>query len=177
VAEPQAQASPRSWFDLLVDALALVAAALVVLLTALILLDIAARYLRLFSLPWSLEASEYMLYAITFLGAPWVLREEGHIAIELVLERLPPLWRARIRRLTDALGAVVCALLLYYSCRVAWRSYDAGTMVRKSFEFPEWYVFAGVPAVMLILLGIYLRWLARPLRPKAPGLARRQSGA
>jgi TRAP-type C4-dicarboxylate transport system permease small subunit len=173
VAEPPAQASQRSWFDLLIDALALVSAALVVLLTVLILLDIAARYFRLFSLPWSLEAAEYMLYAITFLGAPWVLREEGHIAIELAVERLRPRWRARVRRLTDALGAAVCALLLYYACRVLWRSYDSGTMVRKSFVFPEWYVFAAVPLVMLVLLGIYLRWLARPPRPHAPEAAQR----
>ncbi|HEX6320919.1 MAG TPA: TRAP transporter small permease subunit, partial [Burkholderiales bacterium] len=70
-------ASKRSWFDALIDALALAAAALLCALVVLILIDVAARYLRLFSIPWSFEATEYMLYAITFLGAPWVLREEG----------------------------------------------------------------------------------------------------
>lgn len=163
-----AQASPRSWFDLLIDGLALVAAALVVLLTLLILCDIAARYLRIFALTWALEASEYMLYAMTFLGAPWVLREEGHIAVELVVERLPARLRLRVRRLGDALGAAVCAALLVYACRVAWRSFESGVMVHKSFVFPEWYVFALVPLVMLVLLGVYLRWLVRPPQARAP---------
>lgn len=163
-----AQASPRSWFDLLIDAMALAAAALVVLLTLLVLCDIGARYLRLFTLTWALEASEYMLYAITFLGAPWVLREEGHIAIELVVERLPEQRRASVRRATDAFGAAVCALLAYYACRVAWASYQSGIMVRKSFAFPEWYVFALVPPVMLVLLGVYLRWLLAPPRSRGP---------
>jgi TRAP-type C4-dicarboxylate transport system permease small subunit len=154
-------ASKRSALDLLIDALALVAAALLCALVVLILVDVAARYLRWFSLAWGLEASEYMLYAITFLGAPWVLRERGHIAIELVVEQLPERARAAMRLAADGLGALVCALLLFFACRVLWRSYQAGTMVHKSFVFPEWLVYAGMPLVFLILLAIYVRFLAR----------------
>jgi TRAP-type C4-dicarboxylate transport system permease small subunit len=155
-------ASKRSWFDALIDALALAAAALLCALVALILVDVAARYLRLFSIPWSFEATEYMLYAITFLGAPWVLREEGHIAIELFVERLAPGPRRAVRTLADLIGASVCVVLFFFACRVAWRSYAGGTLVHKSFVFPEWWVYAGIPPVMLILLGVFLRWLARP---------------
>lgn len=155
-------ASKRSWFDGLIDALALAAAALLCALVVLILVDVGARYLRLFSLPWSFEATEYMLYAITFLGAPWVLREEGHIAIELVVERLPPRPRRVVRRMADLLGATVCVVLFFFACRVAWRSYESATLVHKSFIFPEWWVYAGMPPVLLILLGVFLRWLVRP---------------
>lgn len=155
-------ASKRSRLDLLIDALAVVAAALLCALVVLILVDVAARYLRLFALSWGLEASEYMLYAITFLGAPWVLREGGHIAIELVVERLAPRPRRVVRRISDLLGASVCVLLFYFACRVAWRSYASGVMVQKSFTFPEWWVYAGMPPVLLILLAIYVRWMLRP---------------
>ncbi|MGH8721567.1 MAG: TRAP transporter small permease [Burkholderiales bacterium] len=158
-------ASKRSALDLLIDALALVAGALLCALVLLILVDVAARYLRWFSLAWGLEASEYMLYAITFLGAPWVLREQGHIAIDLVVERLPARARGIARRAADVMGASVCALLLYFACRVAWRSYAAGTLVHKSFVFPEWLVFAGMPPVFLILLALYARQLLRPGAP------------
>jgi TRAP-type C4-dicarboxylate transport system permease small subunit len=163
-------APPRGRLDLLIDGFALVAGALVVLLTLLIVCDVAARYLRWFSLTWALEASEYMLYAITFLGAPWVLREEGHIAVELLVERLSPPARARVRRLTDTIGATVCALLLAYSSLVAWRSHKSGILVQKSFAFPEWWGFALIPPVMLVLLCIYLRWLVRPPRPGGPAV-------
>ncbi len=154
-------ASRRSALDLLIDALALVAAGLLCALVALILVDVAARYLRWFSLAWGLEASEYMLYAITFLGAPWVLRERGHIAIELVVEQLPERARRAAGLAANALGALVCAALLVFACRVLWRSYQAGTMVHKSFVFPEWLVYAGMPPVFLILLVLYLRLVVR----------------
>jgi hypothetical protein len=51
-------------------------------------------------------------------------------------------------------------VLFTYACRVVWQSYASGIMVQKSFSFPEWVAYAGIPPVMLILLGIYLRWLA-----------------
>jgi TRAP-type C4-dicarboxylate transport system permease small subunit len=129
--------------------------------------DVGARALRLFSIPLALEATEYMLYGLTFFGAPWLLREQGHIAVEIVVERLPAGARRLVQRVADGLGATICALLLVYSCRVLWSSYRSGTMVQKSFVFPEWYGYAIVPPVMLLLLVIYVRALARPLAPPA----------
>ena len=154
-------ASRRSALDLLIDALALVAGALLCALVAIILVDVAARYLRWFSLAWGLEASEYMLYAITFLGAPWLLRERGHIAVGVVVERLSSRARRIAARTVDAIGAAVCAVLFVFACLVLWRSYESGTMVHKSFVFPEWLVYVGMPPVFLLLLAIYVRALAR----------------
>lgn len=137
-------------------------------LTLLVLVDVGARNLKLFAIPWSLETSEYMLYAMTFLGAPWVLRENGHIAIELAVERLSPRGRQRAQRAADAVGAVVCAILSVYACRILWRSYAGGVIVQKSIVFPEWIEFSIVPPVMLLLCGIYLRRLLHPRPAVAP---------
>jgi TRAP-type C4-dicarboxylate transport system permease small subunit len=138
--------------DRLVEALALVAGALLCALVAVVCLDVAARTFKLFATPWALDVSEYLLYAITFLGAPWVLRENGHIAIELVVERLPARGRAAARFASDGLGALVCAVLLYYACRVFWRSYSSGNLVYETFVFPEWYLYCLAPPVFLVLL-------------------------
>jgi TRAP-type C4-dicarboxylate transport system permease small subunit len=133
-----------------------------------VLIDVGARNLKLFAIPWSLEVSEYMLYAMTFLGAPWVLRENGHIAIELAVERLPPRARARARLAADAVGAAVCAILFVYASRLLWHSYGSGVIVQKSVVFPEWIEFTIVPPVMLLLCGIYLRRLLRPQDARPP---------
>jgi TRAP-type C4-dicarboxylate transport system permease small subunit len=147
----------RTLLDRLVDALGLVAGALLCGLVALICLDVTARTFRLFPTPWSLDIAEYTLYAITFLGAPWVLREDGHIAIEIFVERLPPRARRWVRHGSDALGAVICAVLLYYSGRALWRSYAAKNLVYETFVFPEWYLYSIAPPVFLILLLLFLR--------------------
>ena len=159
----------RAPLDRLVDTLALVAGALLCALVALTCLDVAARSFKLFPTPWTLDIAEYMLYAITFLGAPWVLREDGHIAIEIFVEPLAPPLRRAARRGSDALGAIVCAVLLYYACRALWRSYASNNLVYETFVFPEWYLYVIAPPVFLILLLLLLRRTLRPAqqRPRA----------
>jgi C4-dicarboxylate transporter DctQ subunit len=158
---------PRSALDALVNLLALAAGAMLCLLVVLICVDVTARTLRLFATPWTLDIAEYLLYGITFLGAPWVLREEGHIAIEIVVERLPSAAQVFVRRCTDGFGALVCAVLAYYAARTLWRSYSAKNLVHETFVFPEWYLYVIAPPIFLILLLLFLRRVLRP-RPAPP---------
>jgi len=139
-------------------------------LAALICLDVASRTLKLFPTPWTFDVCQHLLCAITFLGAPWVLRENGHIAIELVVERLASPARAAARRAADAVGAATCLLLLVFSCRVLWLAYAAGSLVFESFAFPEWYLYVLPPPVFALLLALYLRSLLRGASP-TPGAA------
>jgi TRAP-type C4-dicarboxylate transport system permease small subunit len=164
---------PRSALDWLIDALALVAGAMLCILTVLVCLDVASRTLRLFAMPWTLDVTEYLLYAITFLAAPWVLREQGHIAIEIVVERLPRRTRSVLQRVTDAFGAAVCSVLFVFACRVLWRSYSQNNVVHETFVFPEWYLFTLAPPVFLILAVEFVLRAARPDDPSRA--ARRQS--
>ncbi len=146
-----------SFFDRIINGLALIAGALLVVLTSLICVDVIARYFRLFATPWTLDIAEYLLYIITFLGAPWVLRDGGHISIDLFVEQLSPGLRSRVIRLANALGAIVCLVLVYYSCRTLYRSYSQNVMVHETFVFPEWYLFTVAPPIFLILFVIFLR--------------------
>jgi len=156
--------------DRLVDGLALVAGVLLCALVGLICVDVAARTFKLFATPWTLDVAQYMLYAITFLGAPWVLREDGHIAIEVFVEQLVPRARRALRRASDALGAAVCAVLLLYGARLLWRSIESRNLVYATFVFPEWYLFCLAPPVFLLLLLLLLRRTLRPAQavPREP---------
>ena len=40
-------------------------------------------------LPWSNEVSEYILYLVTLLSAPWLLRRGQHIRVDILLRALP----------------------------------------------------------------------------------------
>lgn len=159
MAAPPNPGAGKTRLDWLIDALALIAGVSLCVLTAIICLDVASRNLRLFATPWTLDVAEYLLYGITFLGAPWVLREGGHISIDIVVDRLEPRARRRTAYLTHAIGAVVCAVLLYYASRVWWRSFWDGTLVHETFVFPEWYLLSMAPPIFLILLLVFLRWI------------------
>jgi len=164
---PNRPARRGAWFDRLIDLMAVVAGVLLCALTALITVDVIGRKPGWFTIAWTLDAAEYTLYIVTFFGAPWVLRERGHIAIDLFVERLKPAARRRAAIATDAVGAVVCAVLLVYSARVWWTSYAGKVMVYESFVLAEWWIFSVAPPTFAILLALFVRFLIR--RPPPPG--------
>ena len=142
--------------------LAGVAGVLLCVLALLISLDIATRQAAGFSMPWSLDVAEYLLYLITFLAAPWVLVSGGHITVDLVVARLAPAARRRADLAASAIGAAASLLLFWFAGRVWWRSFHDGTLVYETFVFPEWWLFAAAPPVFLLLAAIFVRRVARP---------------
>src|SRR2546423_14237679 len=77
-------------FGRLLEGLMLVASAMVLVMTLLIGADVGLRNAARGGIAWSNEASEYMLYLITLLSAPWLLRQGKHIRIDILLRALPP---------------------------------------------------------------------------------------
>ena len=73
----------------LLDALALLACALVFAMTVMICADVLLRNVRIIphvvGLEWSNEVSEAMLYLVTLLTAPWLLRCGQHVRVDIVL--------------------------------------------------------------------------------------------
>ena len=143
-------------------ALAVAAGALLGFLTLLVCVDIASRQTDWFSMPWSLEVAEYLLYLITFLAAPWVLVSGGHITVDLIVARLGPSSRRRADRSANAIGAIASIVLCWFACRVWWRAFSDGTRVYETFVFPEWWLFSAAPPVFALLAAIFVRRVVRP---------------
>ncbi|MCC2097867.1 MAG: TRAP transporter small permease subunit [Hyphomicrobiales bacterium] len=146
-------------FDRFVDMLAIAAGILMVFLTALICLDVVARYFRLFAMPWSLEVAKYCLYGITFCGAPWVLRDGGHITIDLFVAGLGARARKTAQKASYILGSIICLTLTFYACRIVYVSWSQKIMINETFVFPEWYLLALAPLTFLVLFMTFLRLL------------------
>jgi hypothetical protein len=79
-------------FGALIDALAVVASLLLLAMMLVICGDVFLRNVAVPGLPagiaWSNEISELMLYLLTMLAAPWLLREGRHIRVDIVLRVL-----------------------------------------------------------------------------------------
>ena len=156
--------------DTLIDGLAVTAGVILCALTLLICFDAIGRTIVRFSnsadwgytIPWAIDVAEYALYITTFFGAPWVLREGGHISIDLVLERLTPAFRRRFLVAADVIGALVCIILFYYSCDVWWTSFREQVLIHETFIFPEWTLLSIAPVSFLVMATVMLRRAHRP---------------
>ncbi|MGE5146109.1 MAG: TRAP transporter small permease, partial [Candidatus Eiseniibacteriota bacterium] len=168
IAEPKAMATLSRLFDKLIDLLAFLACLLICLLTGIVALDVILRALNVGSMPWALEGSEYMLYGVTFFGAPWVLRAGGHVSVDVLLQQMP----ARVARffelVADLGGIVVSLFLLYYGTDVTLQSYHEHVVIYRSLVFPEWWILWVMPVTALCLVGEFIRSLARSLGGRVP---------
>jgi TRAP-type transport system small permease protein len=156
--------------DRVIQGMAALAAAIAGGMVVLICLDVLLRNLRLGSLPWSVEASEYGLYAMTLLGAPWVLALRAHVAMDLFANFLPTTPRRVLDILMLGLGASICAVLAWKGLGVTLTSQSRGAMVYKTLVFPEWWVLALFPFAMTMLALGFLRLLLQ--RTPTPNAAR-----
>ncbi len=83
----------------LLAALALLGCAVLFGMMLVIVADVLLRNVRILpgvhGVSWASEVTEYALYLLTLLTAPWLLRRGRHIRIDIVLRVIPPrlAWR------------------------------------------------------------------------------------
>jgi TRAP-type C4-dicarboxylate transport system permease small subunit len=138
-------------FGRLVDALMLGAALLLLAMVALVTADVLIRNLAGGAIDWANEVTEYALYVMTVLAAPWLLRQGRHVRLDLVLTLVPGRVAWRMELCADVLGLLVCLVLTRYGAMMAWESRRIGSMTIKNLVFPEWWLLAPVPVVFALL--------------------------
>ncbi|AZV93940.1 C4-dicarboxylate ABC transporter permease [Bordetella sp. J329] len=102
--------------------------------------DVILRNLGLNWLPSSVEISEYMLMIATFVAAPWLLYQGGHIRIDVLVTKMPRLTAQLCDVLCNLIGTIVCAVLAWQSLLVALDAAAQGNLVFKEIIFPEWWL-------------------------------------
>lgn len=123
----------------------------------LITAEVAARNLGIGGMGWVSDITEYSLPLATLLVAPWLVSGQGHVRLDLVVERLSPRHKQQLFRMTMALAGVVTGVLVYASTLLVVDTYKSGALVMKSLVFPEWWVMAAVPPLFLLLCAECLR--------------------
>lgn len=138
-------------FGRLFDVLAMMAALILLAMVVLVTADILLRNLTRSGFPWANEVSEYALYAITLMTAPWLLRRGQHVRIDLMLTYVP----ARIAWLLEAVGDIagflVCLVMLRYGVKMTIDSAMLGSITIKNLVFPEWWLLAPLPLIFALI--------------------------
>lgn len=146
-----------------------------VLMAAHVSLDAFGKYLFSFPIPATLEVvAYYYMPAVAALPIAYVEARNGHVAVEMLFDRLP----AKARRVVQLFNALVMlgfiGLLTWLAGREAIRKFDIGEYMFGEYPIIIWpgrFVFtAGLALVALISLAKLLRLLV-DLTPPAPAAA------
>ncbi|MGY6634895.1 MAG: TRAP transporter small permease [Alkalilacustris sp.] len=135
----------RRGYDGVVTAMAMLAGLALVWLMVAIVWSVSMRNLGMQPHAWLFTSTEYGVFYMTMLGAPWLVRRRGHVHIELVTAALPD----ALRRLVSRAVALGCVLVCGY---LAWRGYllVQTNIARMDFDvrayfYPRWLLTIAFP--------------------------------
>lgn len=134
----------------LLDGLMLAACLLLLAMTLIIGADVATRNAGLGGLAWSNEVSEDILYLITLLAAPWLLRQGQHIRVDILLRALPARVGWLMEWVGDVLGLACSLYFVWYGAKVLAASYAAGSISIKTLVTPEWWLLVPLPVAFAL---------------------------
>jgi len=120
-----------------------------------ICVDVLLRNVRLvpgvYGISWANEVTEYALYLITMLTAPWLLRRGQHIRIDVLLRALPKRFAWYCEWASDTLALASCVAVAVYAGKATLASGKSGSMVIKTLALPEWWLLAPLAAAFALL--------------------------
>jgi TRAP-type C4-dicarboxylate transport system permease small subunit len=138
-------------FGKLLNALAVAAALTLLAMVVMVTADILLRNLTRTGFAWSNEVSEYALYVITLLTAPWLLRRGQHVRVDLVLTLVPVRVAWLMEAAGDVLGFAVCLVMMRYGFKMSIDSAVLDSITIKNLVFPEWWLLWPLPVCFALL--------------------------
>ena len=132
-------------YDGLLSLMALIAAMTLVWLMVSVVVSVLMRNLGLQPFAWLFTSAEYGLLYMTMLGAPWLVREKGHVHIELVTAALPPTIRPVVSRFVAVLCVAVSTILAWYGLELFLTNIERNDFDVRAYFFPRWLLTITFP--------------------------------
>ncbi len=132
-------------YGVLLYGMAVIAGLTLVWLMISVTLSVVMRNLGVQPFAWLFTSAEYGLLYMTMLGAPWLVREKGHVHIELLTAALPEGPRRILSRLVAVLCVVVCAGLAIKGAELVQTNIARGDFDTRAYYFPRWLLTIAFP--------------------------------
>jgi TRAP-type C4-dicarboxylate transport system permease small subunit len=148
-------------YDALINGMAGVAAFLMAAMMIVICVDVALRNLGYQSSAHFFTFTEYALLMVPCMGAPWLVRQKGHIYVEILLMTLQPRLR---RRMTVVIGLVciaTCLVLAWFGFGITLEDFLQNEKDVRSLDMPRWLVVVWIPLGFFLMAVEFARYLWR----------------
>lgn len=141
----------RNALDRLYDAAGYLAAFFMVGILAMVLASVVGR-LAGFNLRGSDAYAGYCMAAASFLALAHTLKRGEHIRVTLFLDRFGGRLRRPLDLWSHIAGTFFCAILAFYSARLAWQSRLFNDVSQGNDATPLWIPQLGMAAGAIVLL-------------------------
>jgi TRAP-type C4-dicarboxylate transport system permease small subunit len=103
------------------------------------------RYVLVASTAWQTDVVTFSLVGATLLGSAWVLRERGHVTVDLVTENAPAALRRIFLILSDGVVFIFSALMFWKGWLLTHEAWQGAWVTESMVETPLWIPYAALP--------------------------------
>jgi TRAP-type C4-dicarboxylate transport system permease small subunit len=148
-------------YDAAIYGMAALAAFLMAAMMVVICLDVVLRNLGYQSSAHFFTFTEYALLMLPCMGAPWLVREKGHIYVEILLMSLGPRVRARMTTAIGLACIALCLVLAWYGWGITFKDFANAEKDVRSLDMPRWIVVMWIPLAFSLMAVEFARFLWR----------------
>lgn len=146
-----------SVLDKIVDIAAYLAGCLLFIMILMISFETIQRYFFNHTLMGATELTEYGLLWFTLLGSAWVLRNDKHIRIDVVLVLLKGKHKIALEFAINLLCLVVIGIVVYYSGKEVYKEYVKQSYMYSVLELPKYLIMMVMPVGFFMLFYEFLK--------------------
>jgi TRAP-type C4-dicarboxylate transport system permease small subunit len=148
-------------FDRTLDVFSFLVGAIITLIMLAVCLNVIMKFAFNQPIVGVEEVTEQLLLYITFMGTAWLLKKEGHVAVDFVLMRMRPQTRSFFGILSCLIGILICTALTWYGFKVTWVNLRQGAYFSSVLELPKAPVYAIIPIGSALLFIQFIRLTAQ----------------
>ncbi len=119
--------------------------ALLVWLMISVILSVFMRNMGMQPFAWLFTSAEYGLLYMTMFGAPWLVREKGHVHIELLTATLPETARNIVSRCVALACVLICLILAWKGLDLMLTNIERSDYDTRAYYFPRWILTMSFP--------------------------------
>ena len=139
--------------DRINNLLAMISGILVLYMMLSVTYEVVMRYLFNRPTSWVVDIASLIVLYFTFASAAWLLREDGHVYMDMFLMMLKPKARSFLNIINSLLGAFVCIVLCGYGAKVTFEHLQDGVYTWGALSLPS------ALSLFLIPIGFFLLFL------------------
>ena len=149
----------RFWaiFDKTITIMMAISAALVLLAALAVTVDVLMRYAFAMTYAGLFEITEYSLLWITFLGTAWIMKNNRHVRVDLVINRLNPRHGAILNAVASIISVLLLMAMTWYTARLTLHDLQTDFTLSGVLRTPKWPLEIIIPIGFFLLLIQLLR--------------------
>jgi TRAP-type C4-dicarboxylate transport system permease small subunit len=146
-----------TWFDKAINGMAVLAGGVLVFISAAVCYSVVMRYFFRSPSIWVVQTTEYGLLWMVFLATAWLLKEKGHVGVDIVYSLLGDRLKVRFDLVMYTLGGIACSVIFFFSLAYTLECITRGVNDVRAVTVPKWLVFVIIPVGTLFLCVQFFR--------------------